>query len=60
MRMKKMILTPILLLVMTGGILFAFHFVRQKEEPQQQSNLTALMGDCPKKKADSFLFDRYL
>lgn len=59
MRMKKMILTPILLLVLTGGILFAFHFVRQKEEPQQ-SNLTALMGDCPKKKADSFLFDRYL
>ena len=33
-KLKKIILTLALLLVLMGGILFAFRFVRQKEEPQ--------------------------
>lgn len=49
-KLKKIILTLALLLVLMGGILFAFRFVRQKEEPQQPSNLTALMGTYPETK----------
>lgn len=50
MGIKKIILTSVMLLIFMGGILFAFRFVRQKEEPQQQSNLTALMGTYPETK----------
>ena len=50
MGIKKMAFVLAMLLALAGGFLFAFCFVRQKEETQQQSDSAALLGTYPEMK----------
>lgn len=50
MGIKKMTFVLAMLLALAGGFLFAFCFVRQKEETQQQSDSAALLGTYPEMK----------